>query len=373
MHIGPTKTVALAAALVLAVASLLLVTPARAQGDEKAWQELIAAAKKEGKVVVLAPPDPQFRKELPPAFRARFGITLEYYGGRSSEVAVKLRAERTAGIGTVDAALSGMQTMALVFHREGMLAPLRPALVKPDVAAPAKWKAGKLWFMDPEEQYILRLFNALQASLYVHTGHVKLSEIRSARDLIDPRFHGKIATHDPTVPGSGSGLAARFHTQFGKDFVRQLYVGQKPGIARDRRQITDWLARGRYPIALAAEDDEVDRLRKEGFPIESIYSLPDLPASLSAGVGLLAIFNNAPHPNAARVFANWISSQEGLELYVRTRGEASTRNDIDEAKHVPAAQIPKPGVEYFDGNGWAFTIGPKETVRIAVKEMLDAK
>lgn len=359
--------------LLLALAALCSATAAAAQGDAKAWNELVAAAKTEGKVVVLAPPDPQFRKELPPAFRARFGITLEYYGGRSSEVAVKLRAERQAGIGTVDAALSGMQTMSLVFHKEGMLAPLRPALVLPDVVDPGKWKAGKLWFMDPDDQYVLRLFNALQASFFVHTGHVKMAEIRSARDLLDPRFQGKISTHDPTVPGSGSGLAARFHVQFGEDFVRKLYLDQKPGIARDRRQITDWLARGRYPIALAAEDDEVDRLRAEGFPIESVYSLPDLPASLSAGVGLLAIFNNAPHPNAARVFANWIASKEGLELYVRTRGEAPTRNDIDERKYVPEAQIPRQGANYFDGNGWDFTIGPKETVRLRVKELLEGK
>jgi iron(III) transport system substrate-binding protein len=349
----------------------MLAGAALSQGSDQAWNALVAAAKKEGKVVVLAPPDPQFRQELPPAFKARFGITLEYYGGRSSEIAARLRAERNAGVGTVDAALSGMQTMATIFYADGMLAPLRPALVLPEVVDPTKWKAGKLWFMDPEDRYVLRLFNSLQASFYVNTDYVKLAEITSARDLINPKFRGRISTHDPTVPGSGSGLAARFHVQFGEDYVKALYIDQKPGIARDRRQITDWLARGRYPIALAAEGDEVDRLKSEGFPIEPVYSLPDFPPALSAGVGLIAIFNNAPNPNAARVFANWISSKEGLELFVRTRGEPSTRNDIDNAKYLPASLIPKQGEIYFDSNGWDFTVGHKEQVRLRMKELID--
>lgn len=357
----------------LAIAPALLTTAALAQGDEKAWQEMIAAGRKEGKVVVLAPPDPQFRKELPPAFRARFGITLEYYAGRSSEVAIKLRAERQAGVATVDVAMSGIQSMATIFYREGMLAPLKPVLIMPEVADPTKWKRGSLWFMDPEQQYILRLVNSVTPSFHLHTQHVKVTDIKSARDLIDPKYRGKISTHDPTVPGSGSNTAARFYLAFGEDFVKQLYVDQKPGIARDRRQITDWLARGRFPISLSPERDEVDRLKEEGFPIEPVFSLPDLPATLSAGVGMIALFNNAPNPNAARVFANWISSKEGLEIFVRTRGEAPTRNDIDEKKLLPAGVIPNPNEKYFDTYDWEFTINKKEEVRLRMKELLDGK
>src|SRR4029450_3525537 len=90
----------------------LLMAQARAQSKdwEKDWNAWVAAAKQEGKVTILAPPDPQVRQALPDAFKARFGITVEYLGGRSSESATKLRAERQAGIYTVDIALSGIQT-----------------------------------------------------------------------------------------------------------------------------------------------------------------------------------------------------------------------------------------------------------------------
>ena len=93
-----------------------------------AWDDLIAAAQKEGRVVVIGPPDPEVRRVLPAAFKERFGVTLEFSGGRTSDQAARLRAERGAGRYTVDLAIAGAQSMATIFHREKMLAPLRPAL-----------------------------------------------------------------------------------------------------------------------------------------------------------------------------------------------------------------------------------------------------
>ena len=337
---------------------------------EARWNQLVAAAKAEGKVVILAPPDTQVRQALPAAFRARFGIAVDYLGGRSSESADRLRAERQAGVHTVDVALAGIQTMATIFYREKMLIPLRPELIAPDVLDPTKWKNGKLWFMDPDDQYILRLFNTVGANFYVHTQFAKPADFRSARDLIDPKWKGRISIHDPTVPGNGSNEAARFYTLYGEDFVKRLFVDQQPGIARDRRQITDWLARGRYPISIGAERDEVERLRQEGIPVEPVYNLSDMPGTLSAGVGEVALLDQAPHPNAAKLFANWIASKEGLEVYVRARTESPTRNDIDEASFLPPEIIPRPGLNYFDTFGWDFTLSTKEEVRLRMKELM---
>jgi iron(III) transport system substrate-binding protein len=362
----------LAIAGLLASALLCCASYASAQTKdwESQWNHLIAAAKKEGKVVVLAPPDQQVRQALPAAFKARFGVTLEYLGGRSNESSARLRAERQAGVYTVDATLSGIQTMATIFYREKMIDPLPPVLIHPEVVDGSKWKKGKLWFMDPEQTYILRLFNTLGTAFHINTSLVKPGDLASARDLLNPKWRGKIATHDPTVPGTGSNDAARLYAQFGEDFVKQLYVDQKPVISRDRRQVTDWLTRGAYPIAFGAEDEQVDQLRKEGLPVLPVYSLPDLPGSLSAGVGEVALLSNAPHPNAAKLFVNWIASKEGLETFARARGEVPTRNDIDELSFLPAEIIPRPGTEYFDTYDWDFTVSKKEEVRLRMKELL---
>jgi iron(III) transport system substrate-binding protein len=341
-----------------------------APGDwEQQWNQLIVDAKKEGKVVVLAPPDPEVRQALPAAFKKRFGITLEYIGGRSNESSARLRTERNAGVYTVDVTLSGIQTMATIFYREKMLDPVLPVLILPEVLDGSKWKRGKLWFVDPEEKYILRLFDTIGTFFFVNTKDVGPDDLKLGRDLLNPKWKGKIIVHDPTVPGSGSNDAARLYVQFGDDFLRKFYVDQKPMISRDRRQVTDAIVHGTHAIAFGASSDDLGRLIKEGYPLKAVDSLPDLPASTSAGVGQVALLANAPHPNAARLFVNWIASKEGLEVFSRTRGDAPTRNDVDESE-LPRNVIPMPGVEYFDTYNWEFTVTTKEQVRLRMKELL---
>jgi iron(III) transport system substrate-binding protein len=355
-----------ALALLLCVACLS--TQSVAASDQ--WNQLVVDAKKEGKVVIIAPPDPQVRENIPKAFKAKYGITVEYLGGRSSDTAARLRTERASGIYTVDVALSGMLTMASIFHAEKMIDPLRPILIDPEVTDPKKWKAGKLWFIDPEDQYILRLFSTRTAMFYLNTDYVKPDEVKKAQDLLNPKFQGKMITSDPTLPGIGSSDSARFYIQFGEDFVKKLYIDQKMLISRDRRQIGDGLARGAYPIAFGAEDEEMERLEREGFPIHRVYSLEGMSDIVSPSVGHVAIFNNAPHPNAAKLFVNWVASKEGLEVYSRARGGVPTRNDIDAAAYLPAEVIPKEGVEYFDSYNWEFVLNTKEKIRLRMKELM---
>jgi iron(III) transport system substrate-binding protein len=343
---------------------------ALAQGTAQAWDNLVSAAKREGRVVVIGPPDPEVRKTLPVAFKARFGITVEYLGGRTSEQADRLRSERGAGVYTVDVTIGGVQSMATIFHREKMLIPLRPELILPEVVDGSKWKKGALWFCDPEEQYVLRLTNSVQSAFYINTSKVNPGELRSARDLLDPKWQGKISTQDPTVPGSGSNTAAQFYVEYGKDFVKGLYVDQKPMISRDSRQLTDWLLRGIYPIAFNADSDQIEKMRLEGLPVMEMGEMPDMRRSVSAGFGLLAVFTSAPHPAAAKLFANWIASKDGLEVWSRANQASPTRNDIDEASFLAPGDIPRPGVEYFDTYDWTFTMTTKEQVRLWMKELL---
>jgi iron(III) transport system substrate-binding protein len=357
----------------LALIALLPVSAAAENaGWKQSWDDTLAAARQEGKVVVSGPPSAELRNALPPAFKARYGINIEYLGGRSTESATRMRAERQAGIYSIDVIFAGIQSMALTFHREKMLQPLRPALQLPEVVDGSKWKKGKLWFADPEEQYILRLANTVTTMFHINTSVVKPGEIRSVKDLLDPKWKGKIALQDPTIPGSGSNQAAHLYFQHGEDFVKRLYVDQKPMISRDTRQITDGLARGAYPISLGAEDADVEKLRKEGVPVAILENLPDLYSEISASFGQVALIDNAPHPNAAKVFVNWIASKEGDEVFNRAMGTVPTHNDIV-ADFVPAEIIPKEGVQYFDTYDWEFTVTKKEKVRQRMKELLSAR
>jgi iron(III) transport system substrate-binding protein len=356
----------------LTLAFLLLGASAVAHAaDNKAkWDALVAAAKKEGRVVVIGPPDAQVRKALPEAFEAKYGITVDYIGGRGSETSSKLRAERAAGIYSADVAFGGSDSMATVYYAEKFIIPLRPELIDPEVTDGSKWKKGKLWFSDPEDKYVLRLFNTAGPIVFINTGLVKPNEIKSAQDLLDPKWKGKISAHDPRVSGSGIGQATRFYLEFGEDFLRKLYVDQQPTIVRDRRQLTDGVARGAHPISLDGEDEMLRRLKKEGLPIEAIYKFSDMGGTVSSGIGQMVLLDKGPNPNAAKLFANWIASKEGLTIFSRARGEAPTRSDIEATAYLPAEIIPDPKAKYFDVHDWKEGVAARKKVMAMMKEMM---
>lgn len=82
----------------------------------------------------------------------------------------------------------------------------------------------------------------------------------------------------------------------------------------------------------------------------------------------MALMNKAPHPNAARLFVNWIASREGLETFSRARLEPTTRNDIDESFIRPEL-IPLAGQVYFDTAGWEF-LSVKERMPQIMRDIL---
>jgi iron(III) transport system substrate-binding protein len=353
----------------LTLAILLFSTGAFGQDTAK-WDALVGAAKKEGKVVVIGPPDATVRKALPEAFKAKYGITVEYIGGRGTETSAKLRSERSAGVYSVDVAFGGSDSMATVYYAEKFIAPLKPELIDPEVTDPTKWKKGKLWFSDPEEMYVLRLFNTAGPILFINTTQVKPGELRSVQDLLDPKWKGKISAHDPRISGSGIGQATRFYLQFGEDFLRKLYVEQQPTIVRDRRQLTDGVARGAHPIALDGEDEQLRKLKADGLPIEAIYKFHDMGGTVSSGIGQMVLMDKAPNPNAARLFANWIASKEGLEVFSRARGEAPTRKDINAEAYLPKQIIPDPAANYFDVHDWKEGVTARKKVMRIMQQML---
>src|SRR5687767_14766989 len=116
-------------ALVIFVTLLPVAAAAQNGAWKSSWEETLAAAREEGKVVISGPPVPELRQALPAAFKARYGIAVEYIAARGgTEAAARMRAERQAGIYYFDVVFAGIQGMALVFHREKMLQPLKPAL-----------------------------------------------------------------------------------------------------------------------------------------------------------------------------------------------------------------------------------------------------
>jgi iron(III) transport system substrate-binding protein len=353
------------------VCLLLLATSAFAQqkGGEKEWNETLAAAKKEGKVAVAGSPDPVMRDGIIPKFTARFGIQVEFLGGRATQYITKFKTERAAGIHSVDIFMTGVNSTVNTLYAEKLIDPLRPLMILPEVVDGSKWKTGKLWFADPEERFVLRVFQSVNGLFFYNADHVKAEEVRSSKDLLNPKWRGKISTDDPMVSGTGAATAGMLYTQLGMEFVKRLYIDQAPVYSRERRQYTDWLARGTYPICLNCRADDVRPLRKDGFKLVEVFELSDLRAQVNGSPWLLTVANKAPHPNAARVFANWIASKEGLETYSRGYGAVTLRTDVDES-FLEQGSIPRAGVKYFDDTEWSWVATGRTQAREKVQAML---
>lgn len=360
--------------LVTLLAILFWVAPVLAQtkGSDKEWNSLIEAARKEGKVVVAGSPDPVMRNEIIPKFKERYGIGIEFLAGRSSEITARVKTERGSGIYSVDVYLAGPDTTATTLYADKMIDPLRPLLVMPEVVDGTKWKQGKVWFADPEERFAARPFSSVATMLFINTDQVKPEEMRSAKDLLNPKWRGKISSEDPTTTGSGANAAARFYHELGEDFVRKLYIEQKTVRTRERRQMSDWLARGTQPICLNCREDDVRPLVKEGFKILEIFELTDMPGSINGSPWMLTVANRAPNPKAAQLFANWILSREGLGMYARGYGSVSLRTDVDESNLNPG-NLPKKGVKYFDDTDWNWIVTGRHEYRQKVWQVLKGK
>ncbi len=353
--------------LIASLVLLSLSTPEPSAAQEKPWDQLIQRARKEAKVVVVGSADAEIRKAVPAKFKERFGIAVEYIGTSATDLLARLRAERQSGLYTIDVLLMGVIS-AVPYYAEKLLAPL-PPLILDEVVEPAKWRGGKLQYIDPEQKYFLRFFDYLNPLFVINTTAIKRDEIRSIHELTNPKWKGKISLRDPFT--TAHSVPVVLYMTLGESFIKKLYVDMQPKFTAERRQQADWLARGTQPIAIGVLDSDVDRLKKDGFPVEMIVSLPDFPGYTVAGSGNISIYNGAPHPNAARLFANWLLSREGLEFYARIRGEATLRKDIDPSTLALPELIPKPGVKYLDAGGWEF--GEKRlAITERIKEILKA-
>ncbi len=340
-------------------------------GDwQKQWEAWMAGAKKEGKLVLASGPSPEARTKIPEAFGKKFGIEVEYLGGPTSDLANRLRSEQAANQFTVDVSLSGADSTYLVLYSEHLTEPIKPHLIHPEVLDGNAWTVGKVWYMDPDEQFIVRASSYLSQPLAVNTEQVKVEDLTSWKDLLKPEYKGKIATYDPIKAGSGSQTSAYLYNTLGADFIRGLYVDQGMQITGDYRQLTDWVARGVYPLALAGRSEDYDKLKKDGFKVQQLTGFPDAPGYISAGFGLVNLFKNPPHPNAAKIFLNWILMKDGQIAWNSSQRTVSVRKDVDSSAFADPAIIPKPGVNYFDVYNWDYVQGGWSKANGQVKNII---
>lgn len=318
------------------------------QAWKATWDETVAAAKKEGKVVIAGFTGDLYRKAFLTFQTAYPDIKVDFTGASGSEFAPKVLTEREGGHYLWDIHAGGATSMLTMLKPKGVFDPLRPTFILPEVLDDSKWVGGvdNEW-TDKEGKYIFGFEGSLSFTAWVNRDMVPESELNTIEQLLDPKWKGKIGSGDPRTTGGANGAAGHLLAVHGEDFLRKLY-SQDLVIQKDERLLAESIVRGRLPVVMGINPAALEQFRQEGLTKNIKAIAPDSPAGavIATTLGNLSLINKAPHPNAAKVFINWLLSQAGQQAYSDSMNLNSRRLDVK----GPPDTAPKPNIKYRDNS-----------------------
>jgi iron(III) transport system substrate-binding protein len=314
---------------VSAMMFLAMLGSASAQIDwRKDWERSVQNAKKEGKLVAGIPARAELRKQLESVFEPKFGVEMELMTARGPQNASRIAAEYQAGVRYFDVFIGGSGTYESLVEA-GMVEPLDALMILPEVKDARNWWGGHIWEDNLSGNRHLYSFvaEAGTGGFWYNTEIAKPGELRSLNDFLHPKWKGKIGFLDPRTPGSGQSIWSFLWDIKGEAYLKKL-LQQDLFISRDQRQLGDALAKGKLAFALGVSFYTLEGFLTANLPIKELSPIKEgLPSS--NGSGVIGVVKNSPHPQAARVFVNWLLSKEGQDLYVKVMHQSTRRLDVD--------------------------------------------
>lgn len=339
---------ALATGVVLVSMAAWTMNAASAQDWQKKWKETIAAAEKEGTVVLNVQTNRNFRnyisREWPKDFpKIKLSLTTQ----RSSQFIARIRTERKAGKYLWDGGYAGTST-GLRLYGEGIIDPLRPEFILPEVNDPKAWGGWDTAFFDLPGKYVLSTQNYLKAPWY-NADMIPRSKVEKngVKLLTDPAYKGKIAWVEPLRASSGQAIALVLYKSLGEAGLRKMIIDNKVTFFSSQNNMVDRMARKQYIISIGPNMiQQTERFRKAGVKL-NFRTLGNTPADAEAstGGGSVFVFNRRPHPNAMRVFVNWVLNKKNSAGIAKETGNGSRRTDVEPVD--PPERRPIPGAKYI--------------------------
>ena len=357
-HVGSTR---LARSFVISIGLLVLIVRPNVAAQvntsgQQEWEQTVRAAEKEGQVTVSIGgygaiiDSGVFQKAFPK-------IKITSITGAGTDLTARIAAERRAGKYLVDVYNGGGNSLFQILYLGKMLDPIKPALLLAEVADPTKWWEGKQKYADKEGQSILVYEGnvAAGAGAGYNTQLLDPREYRSYWDFLNPKLRGKIMSTDIRRL-RGAGIPWQFlyyYPDLGPKFLRRLFGEMDVTMVADLRQAVDWLGSGKFALCLPVQGGTIFKAKNQGLPVDQFESYHFKEGvNLSSAFGSLALLNRAPHPNAAKVFVNWLLSREGQTLFqkvISVPGDARNSRRIDVPKdHIPPDEQRRDRMPYFD-------------------------
>ena len=311
---------------VAALLAILATTSSHGAEWQAEWERTLAAAKKEGTLVVGIPASGELRKAIDTRFKEKFGIALELFPSRGPETVTRIINEYTAGVHYFDLFVSG-GAAPLPIVAAGAADDFQPYMILPEVKDPKNWWGGHIWEDNVSSKRYIYAFQCYTSeTLWFNSAQVEPREIRSFDDLLNPKWKGRIGFLDPRNAGSGQNTWSFLWKVKGEEYLARL-VQQDLLISQNLRQMGEALAKGKLAFTIGLSHYTYEPFMKAGLPVKPVPKIKE-GAHANNGSGVVAVLKNPPHPNAAKVFVNWLLSKDGQETYGKAMVQGTRRHDV---------------------------------------------
>ena len=296
--------------------------------SEIAWQKVVDSARQEGKVTIYSySMVGDVGLAVSQAFHQKYGITVDIITGRGAEMAQRIKMEQLRRELVAD--LMDANPTQLMYLKES-----GGTVSSGDIPVLQDKGAWQVYPLVADNQGHILVHTLLNYSANINTKLVPAGEEpKSIKELTQPRWKGKIAATDPAF---SSGIYILLATLLRHNFVDQetvLSMGKNDlQLSVNAQTATTELARGTYYLLVGLSELTFAPMLKEGAPIKAIALQEGTVATGNA----MAAINGGPHPNAAKLFLNWLLSQEGQTLFLRAQALSSPRKDIPDFRPLPA-------------------------------------
>jgi iron(III) transport system substrate-binding protein len=264
-------------------------------------QALIDAAKKEGEINwYTSQIVNQYVRPAISAFEKKYGIKVNYFRGNATDIALKVSTEAKAG--RVLADVVDGTTTSVMLMRDGHIMQW----------VPDNTKGFEKQFVDPNGYWVASNFYVLTPG--INTEMVKKADIpKSYADLLDPKWKGKMVWNatpsSSAAPGFVGTVLATMGEEKGMDYLRALAKQNVVSVASSGRQVLDQVIAGEYPLALQIFNNHASISARQGAPTTWIT----LDTSLAV-IATISITKATTKPNAAKLFMEFVTSEEGQKL-----------------------------------------------------------
>jgi iron(III) transport system substrate-binding protein len=336
------------ARFIFALLAVLVATPACADWPaEKA--QLVAAAEREGELVVYCQPNQAVRAFITKEWENAYPkIKLSLVVIPAPQFQARIRTERGADKFLWDLGFSGSVT-GFELAKAGFADPVLPELRDPDVARPEVWGGWDEAFVDLAKQYVLSVQIALKTPVY---NALKLSpdkvKAEGLKMLFDPELKDRVVWHDPAIPGGGQQYAIYLRNRLGDAELRRFILDQRVKFVAQQNQVIEALAHGSAWLGLGPGNARVlmEPYVKAGIQadIRGFGNAPELN-DVTIGGSTFYVVKNRPHPNATRLFLNWFLTREVQDGFAKATDQNSRRTDV--ASVADADATPIPGAKYL--------------------------